>query len=169
MNYYTKDKEILRYMEEILGDSPNSSVMNITAEYSQGRKLSSVSIQIEGFPLYHRLILIYCSSIKLYDALKYKNKTVFRLGQLSQITPQIEAINKFVLKNIPHTIPQASRKLNEDKGGSDSQIEILKSENKMLKDKIQSLRGQMDSFRDKITMLNKKIKWLRNSKNNSSF
>lgn len=156
-------------MEELFGKSPNSKVVNMAVDYSQGRKLTSVSVQIEGYPLFHSLIFIYNRSVQLYDVLKYKSHTVYRMGQLTQISPQIEIINKFILKHIPHINPQNSRKLNEDSEISDSQIEILRSENKMLKDKIQSLRSQMDSFRDKIEMLNKKIKWLKNSKSNRSF
>ncbi|HEX2866976.1 MAG TPA: hypothetical protein VHO03_08025 [Ignavibacteriales bacterium] len=169
MNFFTKNENILAKMEEIFGKSSNSNLVNFSGDYSQGRKLTSVSVQIEGFPLYHSLIFIYNRSVQLYDVLKYKNHTVYRMGQLTQVTPQIEAINNFILKNIPHVNPQNSRKLNEDSEINDSQIEILKSENKMLKGKIQSLRSQMDSLRDKISMLNNKIKWLRNSKSDDNF
>lgn len=161
MNFETKNVKVYEALTDIFGSLPNTSKVIFAVDYSQNRKLSAVIVQVENASYYHGLIYFYTRSITLYDVVKYKNKTLFRLGQLSQLVPQIKMINKFILKNIPHTNPLAQRKLREDA----VDIEL---KNDSLKNSLEQCKNKNRSFRDQIANLKGKIKILNDKNKNSS-
>jgi len=162
MNFETKNVKVYEALTDIFGSLPNTSRVIFAVDYSQNRKLTAVIVQVENAPYYHGLIFFYTRSITLYDVVKYKNKTLYRLGQLSQLVPQIKLINKFILKNIPHMNPLAQRKLREDADAVDTDFK-----NDNLKNQLEQCKNKNRSFRDQIANLKGKIKIL-NDKNRSS-
>jgi hypothetical protein len=159
MNYYTINANILEALTDIFGSMPNTAKVNFAADYSQNRKLTSVTVQVENAPYYHGLIFIYTRSVSLYDVLKYRNKTIYRQGQLTQMTPQINLINKFILKHIPHMNQLAQRKIKEEMDdAADIKNDSLKNSLEQCKNQKRSYRDEIGNLKDKIAIINKKQK-----------
>jgi len=159
MNFVTDNKEVYEALDDIFDSLPNTSKVNFAVDYSQNRKISSVTVQVENAPYVHGLIFIYSRSVNLFDVLKYRNKTVYRQGQLTQLTPQIILINKFILKNIPHMNPMAQRKLKEDVAvdNIDFKHDSLENSLERCKNKNRSYRDDIQNLKDKIKILNDKL------------
>ena len=157
MNFETDNQEIYQAMEDVFGNLPNNSKINFAADYSQNRKLTAVNVQVENAPYVHGLIFIYSRSIALFDVLKYRNRTVYRQGQLGKLTPQINLINKFILKHIPHMNQLSQRKIKEDvaEDKEDFKIDNLKNQIEQLKNKNRSYRDEIQNLKDRIVLINK--------------
>ncbi len=159
MNFETDNQEIYQAMEDVFGNLPNNSKINFAADYSQNRKLTAVNVQVENAPYVHGLIFIYSRSIALFDVLKYRNKTVFRQGQLGKLTPQINLINKFILKHIPHMNQLSQRKIKEELDDAEEiKNDSLKNSLEQCKNQKRSYRDEIGNLKDKIVILNKKQK-----------
>ena len=161
MNYYTTSEKILSAIEDIFGKMPNTSRVWFSVDFSQQRKLSTITVQVENYPMYHALFFIYTRSNTFYDVLKYRNKVVFRMGQLSKFTLPIQTTQKFIDKKIQRINPVSFRQINED----DNQVESLKSkidfqknQIDMLKNKNRTYRDEISNLKDRIALLNNKLK-----------
>lgn len=157
VNYYTTSEKILSAMEDIFGKMPNTKRVWFSVDFSQQRKLSTITVQVENYPMYHALFFIYTRSNTFYDVLKYRNKVVFRMGQLSKETQPIQLIRRFIDKKIPRINPVSFRQITED----DSQVDNLKSKIEFQKNQIEMLKNKNRSYRDETKNLRKKIQLLR--------
>jgi hypothetical protein len=158
MNFFSENnKELRELVLQLLGGRfSNAKRVNFSVSYAQNRKLSTVVIEVSPCSTVHALIFFYTRSLRLLDAINYRNRRYFRITRSGDALKRIDRINKFILSKIPKLSPIALRRIREedDSDGSDElmkqQIQHLKDKNRIEQDVSRSLRNQIKGLRSRV-------------------
>lgn len=148
MNYFSKDKDLIKAVAKLLGDGFNMAErVNFGVSYSQNRKLSVVIVELMPTASIHSLIFFYSRSLSLYDVVAYKNKRYYKVNRGNKEFGDVEKINQIVIKDIPKRNPINARELDEEVE-QDYALEHQKDLLRIARETIRSLRNQIKSLKN---------------------
>jgi hypothetical protein len=155
MNYYDDNSHDVRDLVlKLLGAGlTNVKRINFSVSYSQNRKLSAVIIEPSPSSTIQALIFFYTRSLRLYDAIGYRGRRLYRINRSGDSLKRLDRLNQFILKKSPRFSPISIRKIKEETNSDigdelkDQQIQRLKDRLQIEKDNNRSLRNQMKVLR----------------------
>lgn len=158
MFYYTTSQRIKKIVSELFNkDIHIEDRVNFSVNYSQNRSLSIITIEVTRTPSMLALMFIYTSSFSLYDVICYNHKQILRLSHDTKTLKLINELNKFIYSNISRNDTTTQRKIKEE----NLTAEILNSDDarykiQLLRDRNDILKAENKRLRDLVKQLRKK-------------
>ena len=156
MNYFGTYSEFLDSVLELLDNGfDNPKRVDIAISYSQGNRVSIITMQVSPTAIVHSLTFYYDSALNLFDCVGYKNKTIFRVGQESEAFQFVGKVNCYLLENSLKRSLYAEEQTKEV-GHDAERIKSKIQEIQHLKDRLRIEAGKNQSMRNQIKVFKKR-------------
>lgn len=153
MNFFSENNPELRELVlKLLGGGFSSARrINFSVSYSQPRKMSVITIEAYPASAIHALIFFYTRSLRLFDAIVYRQRMFRRINRSGDSLKRLDYINRFILKKLPTFSPIANRRIKEASTSGDEvkdqQIQHFKDRIRIAQETNRSLRNQLKALR----------------------